>query len=85
MANETSPIISIKNAEMPSTKISRLKKGSMCGTVHDNGVVKMVSTEKTTARIEPAIEGMKITGLANLLFLDTKPSNAPPRNNDTTT
>ena len=84
MANETSPIINIKNAEMPSTKISRLKKGRMCGTVHDNDFVMMTSTEKRIVRIEPSIEGMKIIGRANRPFLDTRPSNAPPRNNDMT-
>lgn len=83
-ANETIPIINIKNADMPSTKISRLKNGIMCGTVHDNDLVRMTSTENTIVRIEPIIEGIKIIGRENRPFLDTKPSIPPIRNNDTT-
>lgn len=68
---------------MPSTKISRLKNGITCGTSHDSDLVVITVTENKIVRIEPTIEGTKIRGRENLPFPDTKPSMAPPRNNDT--
>jgi hypothetical protein len=82
-ANETIPINNIKNAEIPSTKISRLKNGITCGTSHDSDLVVITVTENKIVKIEPIMEGMKIRGRENLPFLDIKPSMAPPRNNDT--
>jgi hypothetical protein len=78
--NDINPIINMKNAEIPSTKISRSKKGSMCGTTNFNGVPVMIPIENTIVKIEPIIEGTNIIGLANLLFCDSKPDNAPITN-----
>jgi len=76
-ANDTSPIINMKNADIPSTKISRSKSGSMCGMTNFNCVPVMMPIENTIVKIEPIIEGTNIIGRANLLFRDSKPDNAP--------
>jgi len=79
-ANETIPIIKRKNAETPSTKISRLKKGMTFGITHVNGLPIITSMENMIAKIEPIMDGTKIACRANLLFLDNIPSSAPPMN-----
>ena len=79
-ANDTSPIINMKNADIPSTNISRSKKGRMCGTANFNGVPVMMSIENTIVKIEPIIEGTNIIGRESLLFRDKRPDNAPIAN-----
>ena len=59
-ANDTSPIINMKNADTPSTSISRSKKGSICGTSNLNGVPAITSMANITVKIEPIIEGINI-------------------------
>lgn len=76
-ANDTSPIINMKNADTPSTKISKLKNGSMFGTANFNGVPVMMSIENIIAKIEPIIEGINVMGRASRPFRDSKPDSAP--------
>lgn len=79
-ANDTIPIINMKNADTPSTKISRLKKGSMCGTTNFNDVPVMMSMENMMVKIEPIMVGTNIIGRASLLFRDNRLDSAPTKN-----
>src|SRR5689334_3098239 len=79
-ANETIPIIKRKNADIPSTRISRSKKGMTFGTIQLNGLPVRTLRENMIAKIEPIIEGTKIACRANLPLFEKMPSRAPLRN-----
>ena len=70
----------MKNADTPSTKISRLKKGSMFGTASFNDVSVMISMENMIVKIEPSMAGINIICRVNLLFRDNRPDSAPTTN-----
>ena len=70
----------MKNADAPSTKTSRLKKGSMFGTTNFNDVPYITSTENIIVKIEAIMAGTNITSRANLLFPDSNPDSAPITN-----
>lgn len=79
-ANDTNPIINMKNADIPSTNISRLKNGSMFDTINFNDVPVMMSIENMMVKTEPIAAGTKVIGRANLLFRDSRPDSAPVKN-----
>jgi hypothetical protein len=70
----------MKNADTPSTKISRLKNGSKFGTANFKDVPVMMSIENIMVKIEPIAAGTNVSGRENLLFRDTRPDSAPAKN-----
>lgn len=79
-ANDANPIINMKNADTPSTKISRLKKGSMFDTANFSGAPVMISIENMMVKIEPIMAGTNVRCRVSLLFRDNNPDSAPTMN-----